>query len=108
MLRKLVCGCLGLGLLAAGAGRTELPAWWNGFRAMARLESGFVQQSDSAVFGKLRRQGELKLARGGRLRVEFAMGCCWSPTAATSPSTTPPPAPRSGSRCAARSTTPRC
>jgi outer membrane lipoprotein-sorting protein len=74
LLRKLLCGCLGLGLLGAGADGAELPAWWNGFRAMARLESGFVQQSDSAVFGKLRRQGQLKLAKGGRLRVEYRQG----------------------------------
>jgi outer membrane lipoprotein-sorting protein len=72
VLRELLCGCIGLGLL--GAGGAELPAWWNGFRAMERLESGFVQQSESAVFGKLRRQGQLKLAKGGRLRVEYRQG----------------------------------
>jgi outer membrane lipoprotein-sorting protein len=41
---------------------------------MVRLESGFVQQSESAVFGKLRRQGQLKLAKGGHLRVEYRQG----------------------------------
>jgi outer membrane lipoprotein-sorting protein len=41
---------------------------------MLRLESGFVQQSESAVFGKLNRQGHLKLAKGGRLRVEYRQG----------------------------------
>lgn len=41
---------------------------------MGGLESGFVQQSESAVFGKLRRQGQLKLAKGGRLRLEYRQG----------------------------------
>jgi outer membrane lipoprotein-sorting protein len=74
LLRKLLCGCIGLALLGAGHPGGELPGWWNGFRTMARLESGFVQQSDSAVFGKLRRQGQLKLAKGGHLRVEYRPG----------------------------------
>jgi outer membrane lipoprotein-sorting protein len=74
VLRKLICGCLGIGLLAAGTPPGALPGWWSGFQAMVRLESGFVQQSDSAVFGKLSRKGQLKLARGGRLRVEYHPG----------------------------------
>ncbi len=41
---------------------------------MVRLESAFVQQSDSAVFGKLKREGRLKLAKGGMLRVEYRQG----------------------------------
>jgi outer membrane lipoprotein-sorting protein len=41
---------------------------------MVRLESAFVQQSDSAVFGKLKREGLLKLAKGGMLRVEYRRG----------------------------------
>jgi outer membrane lipoprotein-sorting protein len=73
LFRKLLCACVGLGLLG-GAENGELPAWWSGFRATGRLESSFVQQSDSAVFGKLRRQGQLKLAKGGRLRVEYRQG----------------------------------
>ena len=72
MLRSVLCGCLGLGLSAAGTG--DLPAWWHGFLSMQRLESGFVQQSQSAVFGKLTRQGQLKLAKGGLLRVEYHQG----------------------------------
>jgi outer membrane lipoprotein-sorting protein len=62
--------CLSLGLCAGAA----LPSWWSRFQAMPGLESGFVQSSDSAVFGKLRRQGVLKLAKGGRLRVEYRQG----------------------------------
>lgn len=34
----------------------------------------FTQESDSAVFGKLRQTGTLVLARGGRLRVEYESG----------------------------------
>jgi outer membrane lipoprotein-sorting protein len=52
----------------------DLPAWWRSFPSVPRLESGFVQESESAVFGKLSRQGRLKLAKGGRLRVEYAKG----------------------------------
>jgi outer membrane lipoprotein-sorting protein len=72
--RKVLCGCLGVGLLGAGAPTVALPGWWGGFQAMVRLESDFVQQSESAVFGKLRRQGQLKLAKGGHLRVEYRQG----------------------------------
>jgi outer membrane lipoprotein-sorting protein len=70
----MLCGCLGLGLLGAGAPDGAIPGWWTGFRGLARLESGFVQRSDSAVFGKLVRQGQLKLAKGGHLRVEYHKG----------------------------------
>ena len=34
----------------------------------------FSQESDSAVFGKLRQEGSLVLARGGRLRVAYESG----------------------------------
>lgn len=71
-LRCLLAACAGGGLLAAAPG--ALPGWWNDFRTMTRLESGFVQQSESAVFGKLRRQGKLMLAKGGNLRVEYRQG----------------------------------
>lgn len=70
MLKTVLCGCLCLGGLQAG----ELPAWWQGFPALAQLESPFVQESESAVFGKLRREGVLRLAQGGRLRVEYRQG----------------------------------
>jgi outer membrane lipoprotein-sorting protein len=61
-------------MAAAQAPSGALPAWWRDFPALAQLETGFVQESDSAVFGKLRRQGQLRLARGGRLRVEYRPG----------------------------------
>jgi outer membrane lipoprotein-sorting protein len=67
--RAVVC-CLALGALEAG----ELPRWWQAFPQVPCLESAFFQESDSAVFGKLRREGSLKLALGGRLRVEYRKG----------------------------------
>ena len=73
MIRKILCGCLGLGLPCLGA-VAGLPAWWTAFPGLPRLESSFVQESDSAVFGKLTRQGDLKLAKGGRLRVQYREG----------------------------------
>ena len=66
----LLCGCLSLGSLVAG----DLPRWWLGFARTPELESPFVQESDSAVFGKLRREGTLRLAQGGRLRVAYRKG----------------------------------
>ena len=52
----------------------EAPAWWRAFTGVPRLESRFVQVSDSAVFGKLRRTGLLRMAKGGRIRVEYQKG----------------------------------
>jgi len=73
MRRWLVCGCLGLGSLGSlWAG--ELPRWWLAFTRTPALASPFVQESDSAVFGKLRREGELRLAQGGRLRLAYRKG----------------------------------
>jgi outer membrane lipoprotein-sorting protein len=68
---RAVLAVLVLGLAARAA---ELPAWWRSFPGLPRLESGFAQESESAVFGKLVRQGRLKLAQGGRLRVEYRKG----------------------------------
>ena len=71
MRRFLVCGCVSL---CVQAGAAELPAWWTGFPSLPRLESAFVQESESAVFGKLIRHGKLRLAQGGRLRVDYQGG----------------------------------
>ena len=54
-----------LALLAGPAG-AEAPGWWQAFIAAPRLETGFRQESESAVFGKL--------VRTGRLRVEYQKG----------------------------------
>lgn len=55
--------------LAAG-----LPAWWTAFPKVPALAGRFRQESDSAVFGKMSRQGSLLLARGGKLRVAYDSG----------------------------------
>ncbi len=67
-------GGMGLGLLGAGAPAPGLPDWWKAFPSLPRLESAFVQESESAVFGKLTRQGRIQLAQGGRLRVQYRQG----------------------------------
>lgn len=73
MFRKHLCACLGLAI-SWSASAAELPAWWRAFPGQPRMESSFVQESASAVFGKLVRQGHLRLAKGGRLRVEYQRG----------------------------------
>ena len=50
------------------------PGWWTAFTKMTSLESRFRQESESLVFGKLSRGGQLALARGGRLRVAYEGG----------------------------------
>jgi outer membrane lipoprotein-sorting protein len=57
-------------LLAALPG----PAWWKALEQCPRLESGFTQESESAVFGKLRREGRLQVAKGGFLHIEYDKG----------------------------------
>lgn len=52
----------------------HLPAWWKSFENVPRLQAGFVQTSDSAVFGKLKRKGTVRLARGGRIHVTYEDG----------------------------------
>ncbi|BDU73418.1 LolA family protein [Mesoterricola silvestris] len=66
----LATALLGAQVLAAA----EPPAWWKAFTAAPRMAAGFIQESDSAVFGKLKRTGILRLAKGGRLRVEYQKG----------------------------------
>ena len=61
-------------LLATLPLQAALPGWWTAFSRMASLESRFRQDSDSLVFGKLTRGGQLTLAKGGRLRVAYEGG----------------------------------
>jgi len=51
-----------------------LPGWWTAFPKVPVLASRFRQESDSAVFGKMVREGSLLLARGGRLKVVYDSG----------------------------------
>lgn len=50
------------------------PAWWRALPRQQALSARFVQESDSAVFGKLSQRGALVLAQGGRLRVSYDSG----------------------------------
>jgi len=51
-----------------------LPGWWTAFPKVPVLASRFRQESDSAVFGKMVREGNLLLARGGKLKVVYDSG----------------------------------
>ena len=61
-------------LVAALPAWAAVPTWWAAFTRMPAMESHFRQESDSAVFGKLAREGRLALARGGRLKVAYDGG----------------------------------
>lgn len=52
----------------------ELPPWWKAFTNVPRLQARFVQTSDSSVFGKLKRNGNVRLAKPGRLHVVYEDG----------------------------------
>lgn len=70
-------------LAALAARGDDLPAWWKAFPGLARFESAFVQKSDSAVFGTLKREGLLQLAKGGHLRVAYQKGLLFIADGAT-------------------------
>ena len=61
-------------VLAVAPLLAALPGWWNTFSRKPALESRFRQESESLVFGKLKREGQLLLAPGGRLKVSYAGG----------------------------------
>ena len=60
--------------LAVAPLAAALPGWWTAFPKVPALASRFRQESDSAVFGKMAREGSLLLARGGRLKVAYDSG----------------------------------
>lgn len=66
--------CFLIGALAMGALTAQAPAWWARLQARPSLEAAFVQEGESAVFGKVSREGTLRLAPGGRLRVAYTRG----------------------------------
>lgn len=72
-MRRLVRCALAVASLALPLS-AALPTWWVAFTKQPALASRFRQESESAVFGKLAREGELLLARGGRLRVTYDSG----------------------------------
>jgi len=61
-------------MAAAPLAAQALPAWWRPMLDAPRLESRFVQSSESQVFGKLVKKGRIEAAQGGRLRVAYEDG----------------------------------
>ena len=61
-------------MLAAELQAAGLPAWWTAMLRTPQLQSAFVQVSESAVFGELRKQGTLQVTKGGRLRIAYRDG----------------------------------
>ncbi|MDR2697445.1 MAG: outer membrane lipoprotein carrier protein LolA [Holophagales bacterium] len=59
---------------ALSAPGQTMPPWWNFWTQKASFSSPFVQESESAAFGKLTKEGTILLAKGGRLRVEYEKG----------------------------------
>jgi len=56
------------------AQQAVLPKWWEDWKRLNVFNSSFVQEGESAAFGKLTKKGSIIAARGGRLRVEYEKG----------------------------------
>jgi outer membrane lipoprotein-sorting protein len=66
---------LAIALLGCAAAIAQgLPTWWTSLQRAPRFECEFVQESESAVFGKLRKEGRIQVARGGCLRASYTKG----------------------------------
>lgn len=66
--------CLAFVLGCAVLQAQALPEWWTALPTLPHLDSRFVQESESAVFGKLKRTGRLQMSKGGRVRVAYDRG----------------------------------
>lgn len=53
---------------------SPLPGWWQALLKRPRLEARFAQRMDSAVFGKITREGKVWIGEGGRLRFAYDSG----------------------------------
>jgi len=60
--------------IALAAQPAALPPWWENWKRLRTFSSSFVQEGDSAAFGKLTKKGSILAAGGGRLRVEYDKG----------------------------------
>ncbi|MCE1229761.1 MAG: outer membrane lipoprotein carrier protein LolA [Firmicutes bacterium] len=61
-------------VLCSALSAQALPSWWTALPALPRLESRFVQESQSEVFGVMKKGGLLQVAMGGRIRVAYDEG----------------------------------
>ena len=61
-------------LLAVEPPEPVMPSWWNNWTRQGAFSSPFIQEGESAAFGKLTKNGIILTARGGRLRVEYEKG----------------------------------
>ena len=51
-----------------------MPSWWYNWTRQGAFSSPFIQEGESAAFGKLTKNGTILTASGGRLRVEYEKG----------------------------------
>jgi len=51
-----------------------MPIWWDNWKQLNAFSSPFIQEGESAAFGKLTKKGSIIAARGGRLRIEYEKG----------------------------------
>ena len=63
-----------LALVPAILAVQPMPPWWDKWLQIPSFSSSFVQEGESAAFGKLARRGIIQSAKGGRLRVEYENG----------------------------------
>lgn len=67
-------GWLALVVPLALHAEAPLPAWWQALLKRPRLEARFAQRMESAVFGKITREGKVWIGSGGRLRFAYDSG----------------------------------
>ncbi len=65
---------IALAFLAVAFLPAQAPSWWVRLQAKPNLAATFVQEGESAVFGKVAREGTLRIAPGGLLRVSYTRG----------------------------------
>lgn len=63
-----------LGASLSFARAEALPQWYRNLTELKNLEADFTQQSESKIFGTLKKQGRIQLSRPGKLRVAYEKG----------------------------------
>lgn len=51
-----------------------LPAWWSHTCSQRHLDARFVQESQSSIFGSMKKSGRIQLSRPGKLKVAYEGG----------------------------------